>query len=454
METKFSHAILIVDDEDSILRALNRLFRKEDYKILTAESGNEGLKLIGEASTPFSLIISDQRMPEMTGDQFLAEARKIAPDSMRVLLTGYAEVDSIIEAVNKGGIHRYFTKPWKDEELLIQVRQLLEQYSLIQENRRLHDLTRRQNEELASLNIGLEEKVREKTAEIVKKNEALIFLNQELETGLFNTVKAFGALTDRFNQTLAGHGRRVSLSARELAQLMGLAENDINHIEIAALLHDIGKLGFPPKLLEYKEDEWSTEERNIFKNHPIYGQETVHFINKLTHVSILIRTHHERYDGLGYPDRLKEEEIPLGAKIIAVADAYDKIVNLHVNLGNAVTAAKASKVGAKYEEALRESAVDYLKRESFQAFDPEIIKHFLTLIKTKKVSIVPERRISILDVKEGMILAKPLYSSSGRFLLPQKSLLTAGIIRKLKLLNQNDPITDEIHIIREKVNHL
>jgi len=371
METKFSHTILIVDDEDSILRSLNRLFRKENYRIVTADSGSEGLRLIGEAPTPFSLIISDQRMPEMTGDQFLAEARKIAPDTMRVLLTGYADVDSIIEAINKGGIHRYFTKPWKDEDLLLQVRQVLEQYSLIQENRRLQDLTRRQNEELTELNSSLEVKVREKTAEVVKKNEALIFLNQELETGLFNTVKAFGALTDRFNQTLAGHGRRVSQSARELAQLMNLAENDINHIEIAALLHDIGKLGFPPKLLEYKEDEWSTEERDTFKNHPVLGQETIHFINRLAHVGILIRTHHERYDGRGYPDRLKEEEIPLGAKIIAVADAYDKIVNLHVNLGNAVAAAKAAKVGARYEEALQEAAIDYLKRESFR---PSILK--------------------------------------------------------------------------------
>jgi response regulator RpfG family c-di-GMP phosphodiesterase len=449
MEAHFSHSILIVDDEESILRSLQRLFRNEDYKIVTASGGNEGLKKIGEAPEPFSLIISDQRMPEMTGDQFLAEARKITPDSMRVLLTGYSDMDAIIEAINRGGVHRYLTKPWKEEDLLLQVRQILEQYGLILENRRLLDLTTKQNEELTELNSGLEGKVREKTAEITKKNEALIFLNKELEVGLFNTVKAFGALTDRFDQTLAGHGRRVSQAARELSLLMGLSENETIHIEIAALLHDIGKLGFSPKLLEYKEDEWTTEERNAYKTHPIYGQETVHFINKLDHVSILIRTHHERYDGQGYPDQLKEEEIPLGSKIIAVADAYDKIVNLQVNLGDAVTAAKGAKGDIKYEDALQEAAATYLKRESFQSFDPEIVKHFLTLIRTRKLSHVQERRISIQDVREGMKLTKPLYSSSGRFLLPQQAVLTAGIIRKLQLLNENDPITDEIHIIRE-----
>jgi len=449
MEEKPRHSILIVDDEESILRSLVRLFRNEGYDIATAVGGSEGLKKIGEAPSPFSLIISDQRMPEMTGDRFLAEARKLTPDTMRVLLTGYSDMEAIVEAINKGGVHRYFSKPWKDEELLLQVRQVLEQYGLVMENRRLHELTKKQNEELAELNSGLENKVREKTAEIQKKNEALIFMNRELESGLFNTVKAFGALTDRFNQTLAGHGRRVSQTARELSQAMGLPENDIVHIEIAAILHDIGKLGFAQKLLEYKEDEWTTEERKTFKNHPIYGQETLHFINRLTHVGILIRTHHEKYDGEGYPDRLKDEEIPTGAKIIAVADAYDKIVNLQVNLGGAVTAARAARTHTKYEEALQEAATTYLKKESFQSFDPEIVKHFLSLIKTQKVSLMQELRVSLTNIREGTKLAKPLYSSSGRFLLPQNALLTAGIIRKLKLLHENDPITDDIHIVRE-----
>jgi response regulator RpfG family c-di-GMP phosphodiesterase len=449
MEEKPRHSILIVDDEESILRSLVRLFRNEDYDIATAVGGSEGLKRIGEAPAPFSLIISDQRMPEMTGDRFLAEARKVSPDSMRVLLTGYSDMEAIVEAINKGGVHRYFTKPWKDEELLLQVRQVLEQYGLILENRRLQELTKKQNEELVELNAGLEDKVREKTAEILKKNEALIFMNRELESGLFNTVKAFGALTDRFNPALAGHGRRVRQTARELSQAMGLPENDIAHIEIAALLHDIGKLGFSRKLLEYKEDEWTTEERNAFKNHPVYGQETIHFINRLTHVGILIRTHHEKYDGEGYPDRLKDEEIPTGAKIIAVADAYDKIVNLQVNLGGAVAAAKAARAHTKYEDALQEAAATYLKKESFQSFDPEIVKHFLTLIKTRKVSLMQELRVSLANIREGMKLARPLYSSSGRFLLPQAALLTAGIIRKLRLLHENDPITDDIHIARE-----
>ena len=168
MQLKYKHNLLIVDDEESILKSLQRLFRNENFEIRTATSGIDGLILIRDEKTSFSLVIADQRMPEMTGAQFLAEARKLLPDTMRVLLTGYSDMDAIVDAINDGGIHRYLTKPWKDEDLLLQVHQVLEQYELILENRRLMELTKKQNEELVSLNSSLEQRVRGKTAEIIK----------------------------------------------------------------------------------------------------------------------------------------------------------------------------------------------------------------------------------------------------------------------------------------------
>ncbi|HVO65771.1 MAG TPA: response regulator, partial [Syntrophales bacterium] len=226
MPLKSKHTLLIIDDEESILKSLSRLFRNEEFEILTAMNGLEGLDLIRDTGRNFSLIISDQRMPEMTGSQFLAEARKILPDTMRVLLTGYSDMDAIVEAINEGGVHRYLTKPWKDEDLLLQVRQILEQYELILENRRLLELTKKQNEELVSLNSSLEQKVNEKSAEIIKKNETLTRLNHELEANLYNTVKAFGSLVEKHNPLLAGHNRRVGYLTREIVQLMDLPENE------------------------------------------------------------------------------------------------------------------------------------------------------------------------------------------------------------------------------------
>ena len=136
MSFKYEHSILLVDDEISITKALKRLFRKDGYKILIASSGKEGLETLKNAAGPVSLIISDQQMPEMDGAQFLEKAKDIFPDAIRFLLTGYSDMDAIIDAVNKGEIHRYLTKPWNDDDLLLQIRQSLKQYELTLENRR------------------------------------------------------------------------------------------------------------------------------------------------------------------------------------------------------------------------------------------------------------------------------------------------------------------------------
>jgi response regulator RpfG family c-di-GMP phosphodiesterase len=163
---KYRHSILVVDDEESILNAFKRILADEDYEIHTACDGMEGLNILHEAQKPFSLIISDQRMPVMNGVQFFTQAKDIFPDAVRILLTGYADTDAIIEAINKGGVHLYFTKPWREEELLYHIKLALSKTELLMENRRLAELTKKQNDELLKLNSTLEERVKEKTSEL------------------------------------------------------------------------------------------------------------------------------------------------------------------------------------------------------------------------------------------------------------------------------------------------
>jgi len=453
MALKYKHRLLFVDDEESITKSLQRLFRKERYEIHTAPSGAEGLKLLQETGKSFSLIISDQRMPEMTGSEFLEKAKEVFPNAIRILLTGHADMNAIIDAVNKGEIHRYLTKPWDDGELLRLVREELERYELLVENQRLLALTKKQNKELAELNRNLEEKVKERSREIVLKNKELAGLNRELETGLYNTVRAFGSLVEMHNPDLAGHGRRVSIFSREIAQSLELPEEEIVDIEIAGLLHDIGKLGFSPRLLKQEEDRLSPEEKDLFRTHPEQGQSTVRFINKLDNVGILIRAHHERNDGQGYPDHLPEEAIPTGAKIIAVADAYDRMVNLKPDLDKAIGAiSKATGMTQKSlteEEALNEAAILHLKKESFTRYDPDVVKVFLNLLKTKGLAPPGEKEISFDGLKEGMVLTRPLYASSGRFLLPHNTTLTENYIRKLREFDKTDPVLDRIYVYQK-----
>ena len=165
------HTILCVDDEENILHSLKRVLRKEGYQLLTATSGEEGLKCLKEHDV--HLVISDQRMPGMSGTDFLARVKESYPDTVRIVLTGYTEVDSITDSINKGHIYKFILKPWNDQNLKLEIKQGLEQYDLLQINKRLHIKVLQQNEELKNINQNLEALVGERTMELEIQNQAL-----------------------------------------------------------------------------------------------------------------------------------------------------------------------------------------------------------------------------------------------------------------------------------------
>ena len=158
------HTVLCVDDEASVLSALKRLFRKEGFALLTAASGADALKLLQDH--PVHLIISDQRMPSMSGTELMAKVKDTYPDVIRMILTGYTDVDTITESINKGHIYKFFVKPWNDQSLVLEIRQALEQYDLIQTNKTLHEKVLEQNETFRQLNDNLEFLVTERTREV------------------------------------------------------------------------------------------------------------------------------------------------------------------------------------------------------------------------------------------------------------------------------------------------
>ncbi len=137
------HTILFVDDEKNILNSLKRLLRKEDYRILNALSGEEGLKILAENEV--HLVITDLRMPEMNGIEFLTRLKVDYPDLIRIILTGYTDVDTLIESINKGHVYKFFLKPWNDDDLKIEIRKALERYDLIAANKRLCEKAIKQN---------------------------------------------------------------------------------------------------------------------------------------------------------------------------------------------------------------------------------------------------------------------------------------------------------------------
>jgi response regulator RpfG family c-di-GMP phosphodiesterase len=169
--TNRKHTVLCVDDEKQILSSLKRLLRKENFNLLTTSSCQEGLDLLEKNDV--HLVISDQRMPQMTGAEFLSKVKEKYPETIRIVLTGYTEIDTIRDAINKGNIYKFILKPWNDDNIKNEIKKSLEQYDLIQTNRSLNEIIVEKNKQLEKANKNLEKTISIRTRELELKNKAL-----------------------------------------------------------------------------------------------------------------------------------------------------------------------------------------------------------------------------------------------------------------------------------------
>ncbi|MFP4474505.1 MAG: HD domain-containing phosphohydrolase [Desulfatibacillaceae bacterium] len=380
MEGRIDHTVLLVDDEKSITNALKRLFRKESFTLYTAGNGEDGIGVLKTLGRPVSLIISDQRMPVMDGVQFLEKAQELAPHAIRFLLTGYSDLSTVVDAVNKGQIHRYLTKPWDDNQLVLEVRQALTQYDLVAENRRLFALTHLQNRQLSDWNRKLEQRVADRTRELRDTNRRLDVLARELEASLYDTVCAFSSILRIQSPALSLHCRRVGRLSRDIALRLGLSDEQIVGVEIAALLHDIGLARVFRKLADKADHAWDEDELAAFRRHPEEASGVLESVGRLSGAARIVRHHHERVDGQGFPHGLAGDDIPLGSRILAVADAWDWIVYtgadpaFHLREYMDDTGVD----GAGWRPGLlEEAAVHHVTKYSDSRFDSHIVNAFL-----------------------------------------------------------------------------
>jgi response regulator RpfG family c-di-GMP phosphodiesterase len=439
MELKYPHTLLLVDDELSILKSLTRLFRKEGYELLTAGGGTEALEKLGPVAGSISLIISDQRMPGMTGSQFLEQAVGMAPHAMRFILTGYADLDAVIAAVNKGNIHRYISKPWNDQELLQQVRAALAQVELRLENQRLTALTEWQNAELVDLNKSLEKKVGERTWALQYQNKQLQAANVGLEKSLVETIRLLTALVASSNPRLGIYMKAVARLARELAADAGLAEKEQNQVEMAGLVHDIGLLGMPEALLEKDLKAMTTEESAAYRQHPTIACMSLSSVERLRDIGELVLAHHENFDGAGFPNRLQEEQIPMGARILALAADYHTIVHLWpANAQRLLANArryldpdtfKGLDLG---DERLREYVAEkIIVQGAAKRYDPSLVALFLKRAAGSR----PYQEVLSLPVQvltAGLILMQDLRLKDGRLLSTRGTVLNAPSVQSIR----------------------
>jgi response regulator RpfG family c-di-GMP phosphodiesterase len=413
--------LLCVDDEPNILSALRRLLRPHGYQVTIANSGAQALAVMEEQA--FDLVISDMRMPEMDGAQFLEQVKRRWPDTVRLLLTGYADVTSTVDAINKGEIYRYISKPWDDNELLLIVRQALERKALEREKVRLELLTARQNEELRDLNANLELKVMERTVELRKAHD-------KVKTSFLTSIKVFANLIELRGSNLAGHSRRVADLARKIANRMALSPADSQDVFLAGLLHDIGKIGLPDLLLVKPVPQMTGEELGLYRKHPVKGEQSVMALEELRGAARIVRSHHERFDGQGYPDGLMGDSIPIGARILCVANDYDglQIGSLSVR---------------RYTQ---EDAKKLIAEGKGKRYDPQVIEAFLDIVGKVEVRDTGEIELGVADLKPGMILSRDLLSRDGVLLLAADYILDANLIRQIRDYAASENIVMHIHV--------
>lgn len=297
-----SARILYVDDEPFVLNAFGRTARLAGFDVLATTSPDEGLEILARESV--EIVCSDYRMPSMTGLEFLAAARTCAPGALRILITAHHDFDVAVGAFEVG-IYRLIPKPWKRDLLIGTLTEAAHTVQLRRENERLQRLVAQQVGELEELNNSLDEKVVRRTHQVI---------------GSLVT-----CLDYRDEETMS-HSKRVSLVTREIALRMGVAGTEMTHVEWGAMLHDVGKIGVPDAVL-HKPSRLTPEEWDLMRRHVQIGHHMLTQFDFLDRAALLVRDHHERFDGSGYPRGLAGEDIYAGARMFAVADTFDAITS-------------------------------------------------------------------------------------------------------------------------------
>lgn len=310
--------ILIVDDEPHVVRALERRFRLEGWEVLCAETAVDAIALL--RANDVCVILADNQMPGTSGISLLARARSIAPDTMRILMTGKADLPTAIRAINQGEVFRFILKPWVDAELVATAKEASARRKLVRSLKTADDAT-------------------------------ILSLAQTIE------------LKDPYTR---GHCDRVAVWAVRIAERLGLPEARQRDIRYGSWLHDCGKIGVPEAVLNFP-GPLDAHQVELVHMHPIWGADVARQAHLSPAIIQVILGHHERVDGKGYPNGLVGEEIPLEARIVGAADAFD-----------AMTTDRPYKRGMDHARA-----IDVIRAGRGTAFDCDVADALIALVQER-----------------------------------------------------------------------
>jgi len=328
--------ILIVDDEDSVRDLLLRYLNGSDAECVTSSNATDAMTQLERQD--FSLVISDILMPGISGIDLLRQAKQYQPELGFIMVTGLMDIHTAVDSLHMGAFD-FITKPFAPARVRRSVEKALEQRRLTIKNRFYRE--------------SLEEEIRKRTFEL---NETL----KEVEESYNITLEAMATALDAREHETQSHSQRVKKYTLTLAQHMGLRHEDLVQMERGALMHDVGKIGISDSILlkpgKLNDDEWRE-----MKKHPQIGYNILQNIEFLAPAAEIVLCHQERWDGMGYPNQLDGEDIPLGARIFAVADTMD-----------AMTSDRPYRKALTFQDVQNE-----VRRCSGYQFDPGVVEAFL-----------------------------------------------------------------------------
>lgn len=361
--------LLVIDDDKAILAFLQESFSREGYQVYLASTIAEARALL--ARHEVHVVLSDQNLPDGNGVDFLVELHGTGNEAIPILMTGYADLNIALDAINRGKVYKFVRKP-VDYILLRQIiRRAAEHYALLEEKKRLASEVLRYNQllrrdsELRSRDLkSAQSRIQKDSQTLRKQKEQIETLYAEIQSAYLHTVTSLCVAIEAKDLYTRGHSDRIYYYCTLAGRRLGLDNSSFEELKLAGVLHDIGKIGIPDSIL-CKTSPLTESEYAMVRTHLDFADKILTPLPFLEKTRRIVRQHHERYDGKGYPDSLKGEEISVEGRILAVADAYD-----------------AMRSNRSYRKALSmQAALDQLEAESGKQFCPLCVAALRMAIK-------------------------------------------------------------------------
>lgn len=425
--------VLLIDDDPDVLQALRKELRKQNLTVLTSLEAREGVAL-AKRHKP-GVLICDMKMPELSGIEVCEAVHRVTPDTARVILTGFCDLDSVINSINRGHVTRFLRKPLDTEVLQLTIAELVGLSRIkLDRSRTARELSNRAAE-LELLNHSLEHCIHERVREYEQAKLFLDMSHREKKAQYFSAIKVFSGLTELRSPQLGAHSKRVAELARLVAIELECQPNEVNQIYISGLLHDVGKIGLSDEALFMPVGSLSKELKNELMSHSIKGQNLFTSQPDMEAISTIIRHHHERFDGEGYPDGILNSVIPMGSRILAVAEDYDEL----------------QQGWLAPKKLSEEEALSFILKNGETRYDPHVLTALVpALEKLRAAPRLDERLLSGSELSAGQTLSRDFIGPDGYLWLSKQKLVSKHFIDQVKEHEEQTGKQLKVYVFRLK----